>query len=76
MTRRVPISEWKLTQAEANVMDVMVATGCRKAAARRLEISAHTVASHTEAARRKMQVENTTRATVLWDRFRRGGATL
>lgn len=70
------ISPWGLTQGQADVMDVVVATGSIKIAATRLGLSRHTVADHIRTVHRKMRQSQTMRAAVLWDRWRRPSGAL
>lgn len=62
---------WKLTNSEVMTLDALCEFGVFKLIARRLDISVTTVNDHMRSAYRKMDVHNSVRAAILWERYRR-----
>lgn len=62
---------WRLSLCEVDVMDAIVADDDElDAIAAKLKVAPATLRSHTSSVRKRMGVNTTVRAAVLWDRWR------
>lgn len=64
-----------LTFRECQALDELIVHGCNKTAAKNLGVSIRTLEVYLCNAYRKMDVSNRIQAVLVWDRFKRAGAS-